>query len=129
MIQSPTSARQQTSSSSPWWSGPRGSLISQSCPWMTRSSCYVQVSQSDLIQFNDSGEILLSLILVKTIMIYSNSFKNAQITGRFLQTMNIFLQFFVTMALQFDRHHARIDIKYTIWSIHQNQNILILHNL
>lgn len=57
---------------------------------MTRSSCYVQVSQTDLIRFNDSDEILLVLLLVKTIMIYSNSFKNAQITGRLLQTMNIF---------------------------------------
>ena len=36
---SPTSARQPTSSSLPWSSGPRGSRTSQSCPWTTRSSC------------------------------------------------------------------------------------------
>ena len=36
---SPTSARQRTSSSLPWSSGPSGSRTSQSCPWTTRSSC------------------------------------------------------------------------------------------
>lgn len=41
---SPTSARQQTSSCSHWWSGLRGSRTSLSYPWMTKSSCYVQVS-------------------------------------------------------------------------------------
>lgn len=43
-IQSLISARQQTSSSSPWWNGPRGSHTSLSCPWTIKSSCYEQVS-------------------------------------------------------------------------------------
>lgn len=37
------SAKQQTSSSSPWWSGPKGSRTSLNSPSMTRSSYYEQV--------------------------------------------------------------------------------------
>lgn len=39
MIQSLTSARLQTNSCSLWWSGPRESLTSLSCRWMTKSFC------------------------------------------------------------------------------------------
>lgn len=50
MTPSPTSARPQTNSSSRWWSGPRGSLTSPSCRWMTRSSCCGRVSGRVLAQ-------------------------------------------------------------------------------
>lgn len=40
---SPISAKQPTSSSSPWWSGPKGSRTSPSSPSTTRSSSYEQV--------------------------------------------------------------------------------------
>lgn len=40
---SPISAKQQTSSSSPWWSGPKGSRTFPNSPSMTRSSYYEQV--------------------------------------------------------------------------------------
>ena len=61
------SAKQQTSSSSPWWSGPKGSHTSPNSPSMTRSSYYEQVpTHTHILSLSLSLCLSLSLSLTQT---------------------------------------------------------------
>lgn len=58
MTLSPISAKQQTSSFSPWWSGRKGSRTSPNSPSMTRSSYYEQVDTQT--QTSACGKLMLT---------------------------------------------------------------------
>lgn len=66
MTPSPISAKQQTSSFSPWWSGRKGSRTSPSSPSMTRSSYYEQVDAQT--QTSACGKLMLTQISDHTLI-------------------------------------------------------------
>lgn len=66
MTLSPISAKQQTNSFSPWWSGRKGSRTSPSSPSMTRSSYYEQVDTQT--QTSACGKLMLTQISDHTLI-------------------------------------------------------------